>query len=147
MGETHVNQIKKHIGKREEVVCKLDIYKGAVVNAMEKVTEFDSVVVKSNEVYLERLLEADKLEYDILKENMKKADTIEERETIRRRMAEMKKERYEKDTENKDYYVKQQTRHKNYTLQVLGSIGVLTGLVVKYRKPIMNLGKKLITKS
>lgn len=34
---------------------------------------------------------------------MEKAETAEERETIRKRMAEMDKERYAKDTENKTF--------------------------------------------
>ena len=63
------------------------------MNALKEVTEFDSKIINLNGKYLETLNEADSNEYDILKENMAKAETEEERQVIRDRMAEMKKER------------------------------------------------------
>lgn len=95
---------------------------------------------------MEKLRQADASEYEILKDNMEKADTQEERDAIRKRMAEMKKERYEKDTENKLFYVKQQENHKNYTKQVLCSVAAVAGLVYTFRKPILDTGKKLLMK-
>ena len=115
------------------------------MNALKEVTEFDSKIINSNDKYLETLNEADSIEYEILKENMAKAETEEERQAIRDRMAEMKKERYQKDTENKEFYVKQQNNYKNYTLQILASVAAVAGFI-KFRKPIMDIGKKLITK-
>ena len=76
---------------------------------------------------------------------MAKAESVEERQAIRDRMAEMKKERYEKDTENKSFYETQQSSHKNYTLQILGSTAIVAGLY-KFRKPLLGIGKKLISK-
>jgi len=76
---------------------------------------------------------------------MEKAETEVERQAIRDRMVEMKKERYQKDTENKEFYEKQQNNHKNYTLQILTSVAAVAG-VIKFRKPIMDIGKKLITR-
>lgn len=121
------------------------MYKDTATNAMKNVLEFDSEIIKSNDKYLEVLLRADQSEYDILNENMKTAETAEERQAIRVRMKEMKQERYEKDTENKAFYEKQQVNHKNYTLQILGSMAVVTGLV-RFQKPLMDIGKKLIIK-
>lgn len=94
------------------------MYKDIVIDAMKDVSEFDSSILKSNDEYPDVLVHADKLEYDLLKENMEKAETAEESQAIRDRMIEMKKERYQKDTENKVFYERQQTHHKNYTLQV-----------------------------
>ena len=76
-----------------------------------------------------------------------KAETAEEREAIRKRMAEMDKERYAKDTENKTFYEKQQEAHRSHNLKILGSVAIVSGLVYKYRKPLMDMGRKLITKA
>ena len=139
------NSIRKRNGKREANIRKVNMYKDAAVNAMENVSEFDSKIIDANDGYLERLVQADKPEYDILSRNLELAETAEERNAIRGRMAEMKKERYEKDTENKEFYKDQQANHKNYTLQVLVSVAAVTSVVYKFRKPLMEAGKKLIT--
>lgn len=73
---------------------------------MQDVSEFDSKVRKANEEYLNALTQADKLGYDVSMKNMEKAEAVEERQSIRDRMAEMKKERYQKDSENIIYYDK-----------------------------------------
>lgn len=137
--------VNTRISKSESSFRKASLYKDATMNALKEVTEFDSKIINSNDKYLETLNEADSIEYEILKENMAKAEMEEERQAIRDRMAEMKKERYQKDTENKEFYEKQQNNHKNYTLQILVSVAVVAG-VIKFRKPIMDIGKKLITK-
>ena len=145
MSEIMVKQNTRNARKREDFIRKANMYKDIVINAMKDVSEFDSKVLKANDEYLDVLAQADKPEYDILNVNMEKAETAEERQAIRDRMVEMKKERYQKDTENKAFYERQQTHHRNYTLQVLGSMAVVTGLVVKFKKPIIDVGKKLIT--
>lgn len=132
--------------KSDESVRKISMYKDTAVNAMKNVTEFDSKIIESNDEYLNKLLQADASEYEILKENLVIAENPEERAEIRNRMAEMKRERYEKDTENKGFYEKQQESHKNYTKQVLWSVAAVAGLVYAFRKPILNTGKKLLTK-
>ena len=132
--------------KSDDFMRKANMYRDTAVNAMKNVTEFDSKIIESNDEYLETLRQADASEYEILKDNMEKADTQEERDAIRKRMAEMKKERYEKDTENKLFYVKQQENHKNYTKQVLCSVAAVAGLVYTFRKPILDTGKKLLMK-
>lgn len=145
MADTNTKLIRRD-RKSDESVRKFNMYKDTAVNAMKNVTEFDSKIIDSNEEYLDRLLQADASEYEILKENLKIAESQEERAEIRKRMAEMKKERYEKDTENKGFYEKQQESHKNYTKQVLCSVAAVAGLIYKFRKPIMDTGKKLLTK-
>ena len=137
--------VDTRISKSERSFRKANLYKNATMNALKEVTEFDSKIINSNDRYLETLKEADSIEYEILRENMAKAETEVERQAIRDRMAEMKKERYQKDTENKEFYEKQQNNHKNYTLQILTSVAAVVG-VIKFRKPIMDIGKKLITK-
>lgn len=146
MDEKITKLVTKRDNKREDIIRNKIIYKDAAVNAMKDVTEFDTKIIESNDEYLEKLRQADSSEYDILKANMEKAESDAERQAIRDRMTEMKRERYEKDSENKEFYEKQQSGHKNYTLQVLGSVAIITGLVVKCRKPIMDMGKKLLTK-
>ena len=59
----------------------------------------------------------------------------------------MDKERYAKDTENKTFYEKQQEAHRSHNLKILGSAAIVSGLVYKYRKPLMDMGRKLITKA
>ncbi len=146
MAEIMKRQGNRYDRKREVFLHKAKMYKDVAINAIEDVSEYDSKVLQYNDKYLNELVQADKPEYEILKENMEKAETEEERQIIRNRMAEMKKERYQKDTENKAFFEKQQTHHKNFNLQVLGSLAIVTGLVVKFRKPIINVGKKLITR-
>ena len=99
-----------------------------------------------NDEYIKKLREADATEYDILKANMEKAESEEERSAIRSRLAEMNAQRYKKDTENKEFYEKQQESHRNHNLKILASVAVITGLAYKFRKPLMNAGKALITK-
>lgn len=65
---------------------------------------------------------------------------------IRKRIAEMQKERYAKDTENKQFYERQQEGHRNHNMKILGSLAVVSGLVYTFRKPLAEAGKKLITK-
>lgn len=137
--------VNTRISKSESSFRKASLYKDATMNALKEVTEFDSKIINSNDKYLETLNEADSIEYEILKENMAKAEMEEERQAIRDRMAEMKKERYQKDTENKEFYEKQQNNHKNYTLQILASVAAMAG-VIKFRKILLDIGKKLITK-
>lgn len=79
-------------------------------------------------------------------DNMEKAESEEERSAIRSRLAEMNAQRYKKDTENKEFYEKQQESHRNHNLKILTSVAVITGLAYKFRKPLMNAGKALITK-
>lgn len=114
---------------------------------MNNEKEFGTTVIQANDGYLETLLKADETEYDILRENMAKAESAEERQAIRDRMAEMKKERYAKDTENKGFYERQEDKHKTYTLQVLGSVAIVAGVAVKFKKPLIEAGKKLISKN
>lgn len=137
----------RRFNKNEEHMKKVHVYKETAINAMQDALQFDTTIVESNDGYMEKLKEADSTEYEILKMNMEKADSAEEREAIRQRMAEMDKERYEKDTENKEFYEKQQESHRNHNLKILGSVAVVTGLVYKFRKPIMEAGKKLITRT
>lgn len=145
MADENFKLVRKHGRRREDIIQKITVYKDTSLSAMKNVLEFDTLIVKSNSEYLDDLLQADKIEYEILKDNMAKAESVEERQAIRDRMAEMKKERYEKDTENKSFYETQQLSHKNYTKQVLVSVAIATGLF-KYRKPIIGSSKKLISK-
>ena len=73
-------------------------------------------------------------------------ESEEERSAIRSRLAEMNAQRYKTDTENKEFYEKQQESHRNHNLKILTSVAVITGLAYKFRKPLMNAGKALITK-
>lgn len=138
---------KRRFNKSEEHMRKVHVYKDTALNAMQDASEFDTTIVELNDAYMEKLREADSTEYEILKLNMEKAETAEERETIRKRMAEMDKERYAKDTENKTFYEKQQEAHRSHNLKILGSVAIVSGLVYKYRKPLMDMGRKLITKA
>lgn len=120
---------KRRFNRSEEHMRKVHVYKDTALNAMQDASQFDTTIVESNDGYMEKLREADSTEYEILKMNMEKAETAEEREAIRKRMAEMDKERYAKDTENKAFYEKQQEAHRNHNLKILGSVAIVSGLV------------------
>lgn len=144
--EMKENELIKKSGKKDFKLRKLNLYKDSAITAMDNVSDFDKKVLDTNNEYLEMLSRADQPEYDILLENLKLADSKEERADIRARMAEMKKERYQKDTENKGFYDRQQENHKHSILQIVGSVAVVTGVIYQFRKPLMNVGKKLITR-
>lgn len=148
--EMKENELVKKSGNKDFKLRKLNLYKDSAITAMDNVSDFDKKVLDTNNEYLEMLSRADQSEYNILLENLKLADSKEERADIRARMAEMKKERYHKDTENKKYCEKQQERHKYDIFQILGSIAVISGVVgtvaYKFKKPLIENGKKLITK-
>lgn len=146
MENTKKNFIRQPGRKAEDSIRKMTIYKDSAVNAMKDSLEFDKKIVESNDEYIKKLREADATEYDILKANMEKAESEEERSAIRSRLAEMNAQRYKKDTENKEFYEKQQESHRNHNLKILASVAVITGLAYKFRKPLMNAGKALITK-
>lgn len=146
MENTKKSFIRQPGRKVEDSIRKMTIYKDSAVNAMKDSLEFDKKIVESNDEYIKKLREADATEYDILKANMEKAESEEERSAIRLRLAEMNAQRYKKDTENKEFYEKQQESHRNHNLKILTSVAVITGLAYKFRKPLMNVGKALITK-
>ncbi len=146
MENTQKSFIRQPGRKAEDSIRKMTIYKDSAVNAMKDSLEFDKKIVESNDEYIKKLREADATEYDILKANMEKAESEEERSAIRSRLAEMNAQRYKKDTENKEFYEKQQESHRNHNLKILTSVAVITGLAYKFRKPLMNAGKALITK-
>lgn len=146
MENTKKSFIRQPGRKAEDSIRKMTIYKDSAVNAMKDSLEFDKKIVESNDEYIKKLREADATEYDILKANMEKAESEEERSAIRSRLAEMNAKRYKKDTENKEFYEKQQESHRNHNLKILTSVAIITGLAYKFRKPLMNAGKALITK-
>lgn len=146
MENTKKSFIRQPGRKAEDSIRRMTIYKDSAVNAMKDSLEFDKKIVESNDEYIKKLREADATEYDILKANMEKAESEEERSAIRSRLAEMNAQRYKKDTENKEFYEKQQESHRNHNLKILTSVAVITGLAYKFRKPLMNAGKALITK-
>lgn len=146
MENTKKSFIRQPGRKAEDSIRKMTIYKDSAVNAMKDSLEFDKKIVESNDEYIKKLREADATEYDILKANMEKAESEEERSAIRSRLAEMNAQRYKKDTENKEFYEKQQESHRNHNLKILTSVAVITGLAYKFRKQLMNAGKALITK-
>ncbi len=141
------NNLVKASGRKNKKLNKLSMCMDAAKVGMRDLFDFNSKVLEVNNEYLERLCRADQPEYDILLENLRLATTEEERAAIRARMAEMKKERDQKDTENKMFFDKQQDRHKHATLQILVYVACVTGVVTyKNRKPLMETAKKLITK-
>ena len=133
--------------KNNMILEKSRLFKDAATNAMDNELNFDKAIVASNDEYLSKLQDADTQEMDILRQNMDKAETPEEREAIRNRLDEMRKGRYEKDTENKRFYEAQQEKHRNFILKVLGTIAVSTGLIHTFKKPLSNWGAKFITKT
>ena len=142
-----MNEIGKKNAKSETLLRKITLYKDTAITDMDNEKEFGTAVIQANDGYLEKLLKADETEYAILKDNMARAESETERQAIRDRMAEMKKERYAKDTENKGFYERQEDKHKTFTLRVLGSVAIVAGLTVKFRKPLIEAGKKLISKN
>lgn len=146
-----MSESKKVVAKRrpiksEDKIRKIQMFKETANNAISDATEFDKAILESNEVYVNKLCEADNAEYEILKLNMEKAESDEERVAIRKRIAEMQKERYAKDTENKQFYERQQESHRNFDMKILGLLAVVSGLVYTFRKPLAEARKKLITK-
>lgn len=139
-------ELIKKSGKKDFKLRKLNLYKDSAITAMDNISDFGKKVLDTNNEYLEKLCLADQPEYNILLENLKLTNSEDERAAIRARMAEMKKERYQKDTENKEFCDRQHENHKHSILQIVGSVAVVTGVVYKFRKPLMNVGKKLITK-
>ena len=141
MSESKKVVAKRRPTKGEDKIRKIQMFKETANNAISDATEFDKAILESNEVYVNKLCEADNTEYEILKLNMEKAESDEERAAIRKRIAEMQKERYAKDTENKQF-----ESHRNHNMKILGSLAVVSGLVYTFRKPLAEAGKKLITK-
>lgn len=140
------NDFIKRSAKKDFKLRKLSLYKDSAITAMNNI---DAKVLDTNNEYLEKLCQADPPKYNILLENIKLANSEEERSAIRTRMAEMKKERYQKDIENKEFCDRQQQNHKHSILQILGSITVVAGIVgttaYKFKKPLIETVKKLIT--
>lgn len=127
--------------KQNEKLKKFNVYKDTALSAIRDNTQFDTAIVKLNENYMIKLREADKSEYELLKINMQKAESADEREKIRNYMVEMRKERDAKDTENKAFYEKLQENHENNNLKIIGSVAVVLEFAYKYRKPILDAGK------
>ena len=101
---------KKAIASQASIK-RAGIFKDAAIDTIKDSTAYDSMLMESNEEYMERLTKSDKEEYDILKLNMQMAESESERAAIRQAMADMRKDRVIKDTENKAFYEKQQKEH------------------------------------
>lgn len=140
------NNFIKKPSKNDFKLRKLNLYKDSAITAMDNISDFGKKILDTNNEYLEKLCLADQPEYNILLENLRLANSEDERAAIRARMAEMKKERYQKDTENKEFCDRQHENHKHSILQIVGSIAVVTGVIYSFRKPLVNVGKKLIAK-
>lgn len=98
-----VDNTKPVTSRKRSKQKKFNVYKDTALSAIRDNTQFDTAIVKSNENYMIKLNEADKSEYELLKINMQKAGSADEREKIRNHMVEMRKERDTKDTENKAF--------------------------------------------
>lgn len=128
---------------------RASLYKDAAITTIKDSTAYDSMLMESNEEYMERLTKSDKEEYDILKLNMQSAENETEREAIRKALADMRKDRAIKDTENKAFYEKQQKEHNENSRKILNSvfwalaIGSGIGLGVYYGRPALMVGKRL----
>lgn len=130
-------------------IKRAGIFKDAAIDTIKDSTAYDSMLMESNEEYMERLTKSDKEEYDILKLNMQMAESESERAAIRQAMADMRKDRVIKDTENKAFYEKQQKEHNENSRKILNSIfwflaiGSGVGLGVYYGRPMLMAGKRL----
>ena len=137
-----MNADKKHY--EELTKTKLDFLTNTCNHSLNKVTEFDTNVINANNDYLIKISESGSKEADMLIENMKLAESPEERKEIRERFKEIRKENFEKDTENKQFYKEQQSQHKNYADWIVVSTA---GLLYGIRKPLIEGGiKKLFLK-
>ena len=150
MDNNNANKIKNvNTGKNYEKFRRMHMFKDSANKAMELDNDFDKNIITANDEYIAKLEKADVTEYDILRLNMENAETAEERAEIRKRMAEMKDDRYRKDTENKEFYERQQEGHRNHTMRILGTVALVAGLATvsyKFAKPVLKAGKNLITK-
>ena len=54
----------------DNTIQKVNLYKDSVIKSMDKVTDFDKSVINANGEYIKNLAQADKEEYEVLKENM-----------------------------------------------------------------------------
>lgn len=144
---------KKHYSRGQNDIRRSCIYKDAALNMIKDSTAYGSMLIESNEEYMEHLTKSDKEEYDILKLNMMKSESEPERELIRREMADMREARTMKDTENKAFYERQQQEHSDNSRKILNSIflaviiGSVGGVGYKYRKPILATCKSLAIKA
>lgn len=125
---------------------KLSMFNDTATKAMDILNTSNTESLHANSIYLDELMKADSEEYKILLKNLEIADSPEERREIRDRMAEMKKERYDKDSENKTFLKEQQIEHRNNNLKILGAVAIASGLVVKYGKPLLKSGVSLLSK-
>ena len=133
---------------KTENLAKCNIYKDAATMAMKDSTAYDTMLMESNEEYMERLSKADASEYEILKLNMLTATNPKERESIRKALTDMRKDRAVKDTEHKAYCKAMQKEHNDNNKKILYSIIVtlgLGGLGYYYRKPLLNASRKLVS--
>lgn len=138
---------KKAIASQASIK-RASLYKDAAITTIKDLTAYDSMLMESNEEYMERLTRSDKEEYDILKLNMQSAESETEREAIRKALADMSKDRAIKDTENKAFYEKQQKEHNENSRKILSSvfwalaIGSGIGLGVYYGRPALMVAKE-----
>lgn len=73
---------KKAIASQASIK-RAGIFKDAAIDTIKDSTAYDSMLMESNEEYMERLTKSDKEEYDILKLNMQMAESESERAAIR----------------------------------------------------------------
>ena len=65
MSESKKVVAKRRPTKGEDKIRKIQMFKETANNAISDATEFDKAILESNEVYVNKLCEADNAEYEI----------------------------------------------------------------------------------
>ena len=140
-----MSQGKTSISKRSQpLIRKIEIFKEAAVDEIKNSTELDKKIVEEKSTYREKISSSHTEEYKILAKNMEKADTPEERQAIRDQMESIRKDEREEAKDFNEFADNVHGNHHKHSMQVLGAIAITAGLV-KFRKPIMDFGKSLIS--
>ncbi|NDO45256.1 hypothetical protein [Clostridium sp. MD294] len=136
------NTLNKKSEKKNLKLHQLDIYKDIVQTGMNNLSNYDMQIIDDNAEYLEKLYKANQPAYDILFENMKNADSPEERADIRKTIIEIQRNSCSKDTENKEFYSKCQESHTDNIFQIFKCVSYVLTVVVREALIYKLLSKK-----
>lgn len=105
--------------------------------------EFSKKVVEEKSTYRDKISQAYETEYRILEKNLELATSEEERQEIRRQMADIRDSAREESKDFNQFADNIQKEQHDHTLKILTSMAVVAGLV-KFRKPLLDFGKNLL---
>lgn len=131
------------IVNKAPILEKISMLKETVISGINSGSEVGRKIVEEKSIYRGKVTESYAPIYESLEKQLSKAESEEERREIRANMLEFKKLERDESKDYDEFAGNTQVESNDYILKCSIIVAVSAGLI-KFRKPIMNVGKQLI---